>query len=139
MDLVLLKFFPAVLILGGLALFFFECRSYFKERQMVKLLRRLTGAVVLIVMATMVFMGELPAADETDPSKTMDLFRYWLIILGLAALLGTLAIWDALSGVRQLKRFVAQVEVEEMAVLRQHLHSREVESEKPRKKKKKKK
>lgn len=144
MDLVLLKIFPAILIAGGVALLFWETKSFLKERdQVVKLIRRLTGAVVLIVMAGMVFSGELPAPDEKDPTKTMELFRYWLIILGLAALLGTLAIWDALSGVRQLKNFVAQVEIEEMAHLREHLQQRNAHEngavDKPKKKKKKKK
>ncbi len=125
MDFVLLKLFPALLIVGGVALLVWETRGFLRERdQVVKFVRRLTGAVVLIVMAGMVFAGELPDPTEKDPTKTMDLFRYWLVILGLAALLGTLAIWDALSGVRALKKFVAQVEVEEMAHLREHLSKR---------------
>lgn len=123
MDFVLLKVFPIALALGGLLWIPFELKTYFRERKSghhrnTKLFRRLLASVMLIVLAGMVYFGELPQPGVKDAELTMKLFRHWVVVLGMAMFLGGLAVWDALEGMRHLKKFITRVEQEELEALR---------------------
>ena len=124
MDFLLLRIFPAALLLGGLGLGYAELRFYLHERPHAprgRLARRLTGALLLIGLAVMVALGRIPDRQSMPTEELWVYFRHWLYVMAVAFVLMLLAGWDALVGVRHLRGFFEGVEREEIARIQQHL------------------
>ncbi len=133
MDMLLLRLFPAAIFAGGLVFLGFEFRSYRRERatgqvRFTKTIRRSLGAFMLLILAAMVYFGEIPKDPSQDAAATIAQFQYWVSVLGLALFLMGLAIWDALDGFRHLRGYLARVESEELEQLHRQLGNLDVPS-----------
>ena len=92
-----------------------------------RLLRRTVGSALLLVMSALMFLGRLPEKGVTDSTEAMHLFYYWAAIMGLAMLLGLVAMADALSGVKKLGSAVSLEQARELSALTQQLRDAQID------------
>ncbi len=94
-----------------------------------RLLRRTVGSSLLLLMSFMMFMGELPNSAAQSPDDVLKLFYYWAGVVGLAVLLGCVALYDAVAGVKRLGTIVSSEEGKELSALAAELRKANVNSE----------
>lgn len=120
------------LALGAFSLFLYEWRYYhglkFKAKpsdfdgpDRGRLLRRTLGAIILFVLSVVLFFARLPQPGESDSQVVMALFSSWLVVLGLALILGGIAIADTLCGIRKLSAAIASENGHELAELQEQI------------------
>ncbi|MFA7483022.1 MAG: hypothetical protein WC314_21135 [Vulcanimicrobiota bacterium] len=137
--LTLIKAVSVALAAGSLSFLLTEWRYYkrtfAKAREMTgpapdigRLTRRTFGSAILLTMAVLMFLGELPKAGE-PPEQVLSLFYYWSAIVGLALLLGLTALYDAMRGMKRLGNYVTAVEGQELATLAKQLKGVDIKKE----------
>lgn len=94
-----------------------------------RLLRRSVGSTLLLVMSVMMFMGELPDTVNQAPDDVLKLFYYWAAVVGLAVVLGCVALFDAFAGVKRLGTYVSSVEGKELSALAAELRKSNLNAE----------
>ncbi len=140
--LTLMKALSVALVAGSASLLIYEWRFYKRSflRQgsgipgspdTGRLVRRTVGSALLLTLAVLIFFGRLPESGSATPEQVMSLFYYWTSVLAIALLLGGLALYDALAGMRRLGGYMALVEGQEMTALAQQL--REAQAKQSRK------
>lgn len=136
--LTLIKAVSVALAAGSLSFLLAEWRFYrnaFGESRSLscgapdtgRLLRRTFGSAVLLTMAILMFVGELPSKGQDSPEQVLHLFYYWSAIVGLALVLAVTALYDALRGVKRLGNYVSAMEGRELARLAKQLKKAEAE------------
>lgn len=126
MELFRVYAFPAMLVLGAMWLAAVEWRHFRTDGSpsLMRLLRRLAGAAVLVAVAVMVHLGDTSAGPRLTLQEATDRFHYWMAVLGLVAFAMVLAVWDVIDGLRRLGSYLEDVERDEMQSLRQRLKER---------------
>ncbi len=119
-----------IILLVGVSLSVVEIRAFYREPSggsKVKLLRRMFGGLMLVAVAIMIYQGRLPepGQDLQSPDLAWGYVRYWVVVLGLTCLLLLLALWDIWAGIRGLRKYLDDVEEEEIVKLKSHLQSGE--------------
>ncbi len=136
--LTLVKAFSVALAAGALSLLLSEWRFYRRSFRKVteifsaapdmgRLLRRSVGSAILLVMSALMFAGRLPQKGVTEPAEALHLFYYWAAIMGLALLLGLIALADALSGVKKLGSAVSLEHARELSALSEQLRDAQID------------
>lgn len=136
--LTLVKAFSVVLATGALSFLLAEWRFYRRSFGQLtnmlssapdtsRLMRRSIGSALLLAMSALMFMGRLPEKGVTDPAEAMQLFYYWLAIMGLALALGIVACIDAMSGVKKLGSAVSLDNARELSALAEQLREARVD------------
>jgi hypothetical protein len=131
-PLFLVKAFSVALVAGSLSFLMSEWRHYRKSFGRAcgalggapdtgRLLRRTAGSALLLLMSALMFMGRLPEPGQTDPDKVLGLFYYWMSVLGLALVLGVIALVDALTGVKKLGSAISLEQARELSALAEQL------------------
>lgn len=139
---VLLKAVSVTLAAGSLSFLVAEWRLYKGATAEVgrvpgsqgdrgRLIRRTVGSAILLTMAMLMFAGRLPQ-EGAPPAEVLSLFYYWSSIVGLAVLLGLVAMYDAIRGVKNLKTYVSAVQGRELAALAKQLKEGNNEVRSPR-------
>lgn len=131
-PLFLVKAFSVALAAGALSFLMAEWRfyrrSFSKATDMLsgspdtaRLLRRTVGSALLLVMSALIFVGRLPEQGQSSPEQVLGLFYYWMSVLGLALVLGLVAMVDALAGVKKLGSVMSLEQAREMSALAEQL------------------
>lgn len=131
-PLILVKAFSVALATGALSFLMAEWRfyrrSFSKATDMLsgspdtgRLLRRTVGSALLLAMSALIFMGRLPGPGQHAPDQVLGLFYYWMSVLGLALVLGMLALVDALAGVKKLGSVMSLEQARELSALAEQL------------------
>lgn len=131
-PLFLVKAFSVALAAGALSFLMAEWRfyrrSFSKATDMLagspdtaRLLRRSVGSALLLVMSALIFVGRLPTPGQTDPERVLGLFYYWMCVLGLALVLGLVALVDALAGMKKLGSVMSLEQARELSALAEQL------------------
>lgn len=117
--------FPAFLTLGALYLIAAEFTSYSRFEKLnlkssklkTRMIRRISGALIVIVVAIMISWG---ISNMPRPPKALFQHQirywslYWTILAGIVLVAIILAIWDAIDGVRYLERLADQCTLEHL-------------------------
>ncbi|HXE72568.1 MAG TPA: hypothetical protein VNO81_07895 [Candidatus Nitrosotenuis sp.] len=124
MEIVRVYVFPAFLLLGALALALVEVRALRTEGRAgrpnwVRFWRRLAGSVLMVAVGAMVALGDSSPGGEMRAAVAR--LQYWMYVLVLVGVAMALAFWDVLDGLRSLRRYVEDVERDEMRRLKDHL------------------
>lgn len=131
-PLLLVKAFSVALAAGALSFLLSEWRFYRRSFRSAtnmlsgcpdnaRLIRRTIGSALLLVMSALMFMGRLPQPGAHNPEQVLGLFYYWMSVLGLAMLLGLIALVDALSGVKKLGSVMSLEQARELSALAEQL------------------
>ena len=105
--------FPISLTLGAVFLAVHEIvgykrlkkMGYSKDKLRSRMIRRMMGTVIIILVAAMVFWG----VSNMGPLKLENWkiqARFWLIVIGLVFLSVALALWDVLDGIKNLEQVI---------------------------------
>ena len=121
-----MKFFgiyilPLLLILGALYLIFRELiihRYYAKRHKVdvrgkIRLARKVTGAILVIIIAVMIAHG-LTGHPPPTPETFHIQMNYWLWVFGIALATVIIAFWDAYEGVKNLETSIDQSSIESL-------------------------
>lgn len=138
--LTLIKAFSIALAAGSLSFLLAEWRFYRNSFSAAKdmlagtpdtgrLLRRTVGSTLLLVMSALMFMGELPDSANQSSEEVLKLFYYWASVVGLAVVLGCVAMYDAFAGVKRLSTYVSSVEGKELSALAEELRKANMDPE----------
>ncbi|MEW6277255.1 MAG: hypothetical protein AB1758_01445 [Candidatus Eremiobacterota bacterium] len=133
MEWIRLYAFPTALVLAAAYLVRAEFLQVARERtpgrpNWIRFGRRMTGSVVMVAIAVMVHMGRLVPATA-DRAEAWHLVQHWTWVMGLVMLAMGLAVWDAVEGVRNLRRYFEAIEREEISHIREHVSRRACEAE----------
>ena len=93
-----------------------------------RLVRRTIGSAILLSMSILMFLGRLPEAGQADQAEVLQLFYYWSAIVVLALILGCVAMYDALAGVKRLEPYMSAMEGQELSALARELKKQDAES-----------
>lgn len=126
MEWVRLYVFPIGLTLVGCILMHLELAYYTRERRrgrgnVVRLIRRVSGAVIMVAIAVLVHLGKIAPGPVQNPQEARALLDHWLWVMGLVLVAMILAVWDVIDGVRSLRRYFEDMEQEEVSRIREHL------------------
>lgn len=126
MEWVRLYVFPIGLSLVGCVLMHIELAHYGRERRrgrgsLTRLIRRLSGALIMIAIAILVHLGKVAPGPVQSPDEARALLDHWLWVMGLVLAAMVLAVWDVIDGVRSLRRYFEDMEQEEVSRIREHL------------------
>lgn len=138
--LTLLKAVSVVLAAGSLSFLLSEWRVFrkaFSHRSAMvtaqpdtgRLLRRTVGSSMLLLMSILMFMGELPDHGRNSPDEVLHLFYYWATVVGLAVMLGMVALFDAFAGMKRLSTYVSTEEGKELSALADQLRKADLRAE----------
>lgn len=126
MESIRLYVLPAILVIVGVFQAFTEARSYraatSRDRHSrVRLWRRLLTSALLVGVGVMLHLGRTLSPSGAAPTEVVGQFYYWVTVLALVALVGGLAVWDALDSVHRLAHQIERQERDDFERLRAHL------------------